>query len=229
MQGVVASLLFGLVAGTCDGAGYLALHRLLTSHITGNLLLLGADWATNQNQGVLGRLIAIPVFILWAWLVRLAAGKLHRHGLPALRAMLLAMVALLALFLLLGMTIGPFPSQDAPNNLIVGMTGVAAMATLNIVARLWPDLAAGTTAMTGNAVKMAMDLAELVIGEHEKESELLYDSGRLGLTVLAFVGGCALAALVYWKAGTWCTALPLVFAVAMTALWPDEQRLQEKR
>jgi uncharacterized membrane protein YoaK (UPF0700 family) len=123
-------------------------------------------------------------------------------------------------------------NQDAPNTLIVGMTGVAAMATLNVVARLWPVLTAGTTAMTGNSVKVMTDLAELVLGERQKEPKLLHDSARLGLTVLAFVVGCALAfvvgcalaALVHWKAGPWCMALPLVFAVAMTALWPQEAR-----
>ncbi len=144
MRSLLASLLFGLTSGTCDGAAYLALHKLFTANITGNLLLLGADWAAHQSHGVLGRLIAIPVFVAWIWLTRLAAGRLRRRGVPALRAMLLGMVALLALFLLLGMTIGPFPGQDAPNTLIVGMTGVAAMATLNVVARLWPVLTAGT-------------------------------------------------------------------------------------
>lgn len=224
MGGLLASLLFGLVAGTCDGAGYLALHRLFTSHITGNLLLLGADWAAHRSDEVLGRLIAIPVFMAWVWLMRLAAGRLRRRGWPALRPLIFAMVVLLLAFTLLGLTDGPFVSQDAPNTLIVGMIGVSAMATLNVVARLWPALAAGTTAMTGNAVKMMIDIAELAMGERREEPSLLYDSGRLGLTLLAFAGGCALAALVYANAGTWCMALPLGFACCMLVLWPVEAR-----
>ncbi|MDT7953860.1 MAG: YoaK family protein [Acetobacteraceae bacterium] len=218
----MASLLFGLVSGTCDGAAYLTLHKMFTSNITGNLLLLGADWATDESQVKLNRLLAIPVFVAGVWLVRLAAGRLRRHGLPALRAMLLGMTVLLAIFFLLGMTLRPFPGQNAPNTLIVGMIGVIAMATLNVVARMWPALTAGTTAMTGNSVKTMVDLAELALGQRPNEPKLLHDSARLGLTVAAFVAGAALAALVHWQVGTWCTGLALIFAVLMVALWPKE-------
>lgn len=222
MSAFSASLLFGLIAGTCDAATYLSLHRIFASHITGNLLLLGADWAVGREGEMLGRLIAIPVFMVWAWLMRVLAGWLRRRGHPALRRLLVIMTALLLVFALLGLTVGPFASQDSANTLLVAMIGVAAMGTLNIVARLWPSLAAGSTAMTGNAVRMLIDLAELALGERHEEPSLLFDSSRLGLSLLAFTGGCALAALVYVAAGTWCLVLPLLFAVCMLILAPEE-------
>ena len=224
MRALLASLLFGLIAGTCDAASFLLLHGLLTANLPGNFVLLGADWAAHRHREVLGRLIALPVFIAWTWAARTAAGELQRRGRPARPALLLAMVALLGIFVVLGVTERPFLHQDEPNTLIVGMIGVTAMAFLNVVARMWPALAAGTTAMTGNTVRLLIDLAELALGQRQEEPKLLQDSGRLALTVLAFSAGCALAALVYMAAGAWCTVLPLGFAAGIAVLSPKDAR-----
>lgn len=222
MQNVVASLLFGLVSGSCDASSYLLLQKLLTANITGDLLLLGVDLGGRYHRQELGRVLAIPVFFTFTWAGRWAAGALQRRGVPPLRLLLLATVGLLAGFMVLALSAGPFVAQDAPNTLIVGMLGVIAMALLNVVARMWPALAASTTAMTGNSVKLLMDLAELTLGAREREPELLRDTGRLGVTVAAFVAGCGLAALVYAAAGPWCTALPLGFAACVALLCPKQ-------
>ncbi|WP_029314578.1 YoaK family protein [Acidiphilium angustum] len=225
-EGTKASILFGLISGSCDGTTYIALHKMLAANIIGDLLLIGLDWAKPHHHGMLGRLLAAPVFVFCVWLARLAAGKMRRHGLPAIRGMMLTVVVLLSVFMVLGLTLRPFPAQDSPNTLIVGMIGVAAMATLNVIARMWPVLTAHTTAMTGNSVRLMLDLAELILKERQKEPKLLHDSGRLGLTVLCFVAGGALAALVYVKAGLWCIVLPFVFAIWLTAQWPKEPERQ---
>jgi uncharacterized membrane protein YoaK (UPF0700 family) len=222
MGSLVASILFGLIAGTCDASGYLALHKLFTAHVTGNLLILGIGWAAHTEGDVLGRVIAVPIFIIWVCFMCLCADWLQRRRLPVLRIMLSVMVALLLAFMLLGVADGPFRSQDAPNNLLAGMTGVMAMATLNVIARMWRVLAAGTTAMTANTLRMVIDLTELMLGRRPDETNLRSDSARLAATVLAFVAACALTALLHALAGTWCMTLPALFAILMLALWREE-------
>lgn len=220
MRSLLASLMFGFVAGTCDGCGLVALHQLFMANITGDLVLLGADWAAHDSHQKLGRLLALPVFIAVVWAARLLAGWLDGRGLAARRSLLLIMLVLLAAFAALGLMGGPFPTQDAPNTLTIGLVGVTAMGFLNVVARLWPALADGSTAMTGNTVKLLADIAELMVGERPNEPKLLHDSGRLALSVATFTAGCALAALVWVEAGMWCTALPLAFGVCMVPLAP---------
>ncbi|HTV91012.1 MAG TPA: YoaK family protein [Stellaceae bacterium] len=218
MQSVLVSLLFGLITGACDASGYLLLQQLLPANITGDLVLLGADWAAHSRHEEFGRILAIPFFLAFVWLGRQMAGELRRRGLPAIRLVLLAGLGLLAAFMTLGLIDGPFSEQNAANTLTVGMIGVAAMALMNVVARLWRVLESGSTAMTGNSVKLLMDLAELSLGLRKQEPDLLYDTLRLAVVVTAFVAGCALAALVYLRAGPWCTALPFGFAVCITVL-----------
>lgn len=223
MRRLLPSILIGLLAGTCDTAGFLALNKLFTTHITGNLVLAGAAWATSgQVKGNLGRLIAIPVFLGAVWLGRLAAESLRRRGLPALRCLLAAMMLLMVAYPVLGLTLGPFATQDTPGVIITGMAGVVAMALLNVALRLWHSVAVNNTALTGTSVQIMTDLAELALGQRRHEPNLRSDSGHLAATVLAFVGGCALSALVYVAARDWCMAVPLVFAAWLTALWPRD-------
>lgn len=66
-----ASILFGLISGSCDGATYMALHKILAANVTGDLLLIGLDWAEPHHHDVLGRLLAVPIFALCIWLARL--------------------------------------------------------------------------------------------------------------------------------------------------------------
>lgn len=219
---LLAALLFGLVSGSCDASSFLGLHQILVANITGDLVLIGADWAARLQREEVGRVLTLPVFVLVVWLGRLLAGWVRNRGLPARRTLILLMVVFLAAFFALAVTQGPFPSQDAPNTLMVALIGVAAMALLNVVARLWPALAQGSTAMTGNTVKLLADIAELMLGEHGKEPGLLHDSGRLAFSVAMFVAGAALAALVYANAGMWCTALPLFFGLCMLPTAPTD-------
>jgi uncharacterized membrane protein YoaK (UPF0700 family) len=223
MRSIVAAVLFGLVSGSCDVCGFLGLHQLFTANITGDLVLIGADWASHRPHDELGRMLAVPVFMALIWLGRLLASRVRQAGLPARKTLLVLTLILLALFMALALTQGPFRSQDAPNTLTVGLIGVMAMGLVNVVARLWPALAQGSTAMTGNTVKLFVDLAELVVGERPHEPHLVHDSIRLALSVTAFVGGCALGALVYVWAGMWCTALPFGFGLCMLPMSPSEE------
>jgi uncharacterized membrane protein YoaK (UPF0700 family) len=54
-------LLLSFPAGYVDTAGFLALHRLFTAHVTGNFVTLGASLALGTS-GAIAKLLALPLF-----------------------------------------------------------------------------------------------------------------------------------------------------------------------
>lgn len=58
------SVLLSFVAGFVDTVGFVALFGLFTVHVTGNFVLIGAAAAESGHASVLGKLLALPVFVL---------------------------------------------------------------------------------------------------------------------------------------------------------------------
>ncbi|EPK0079243.1 DUF1275 family protein [Klebsiella aerogenes] len=56
--------------GAIDTISFITLFGLFTAHVTGNLVVAGAALATN-SEGILSKLLAIPVFMLAVALVTL--------------------------------------------------------------------------------------------------------------------------------------------------------------
>src|SRR6266403_5267981 len=88
-------------AGAVDVIGFLALGGLFTAHITGNLVIVAAHYATGGFSQI-GPLLSVPVFMVVMGLVTLASSAIARAGSYPLRPLLLLQTALLAGFLLLG-------------------------------------------------------------------------------------------------------------------------------
>lgn len=198
------------IAGATDTAGFLGLSGLFTAHVTGNFVLIGAALAHGSAAGILGKLLALPVFVAVVALARFGAEALERRGLPVLRNLLLAKTCFLAMFLLLGAGFGPFPDADAPVALLAGMAGVTAMAIQNAIGRLRMASAPPTTVMTGNVTQLVMDAIELRRGTAPPEAR--WRAGRMLRSILAFTLGCAASAGLYAMAGLLCLALPLAVA-----------------
>ena len=80
------------------------------------------------SHGILGKLIALPEFILVVALARLVGTALRRVGAPVLPILLSTKVVLLAAFFALAVIFGPFANPDSPAALLTGFAGIAAMA-----------------------------------------------------------------------------------------------------
>ncbi len=199
------------IAGATDTAGFLGLSGLFTAHVTGNFVLIGAALAHGSTSGLVGKLLSLPVFILVVAATRIAAEALDRHGLPALRSLLLAKCAFLGAFLLLGVGLGPFHDADAPAALLAGMAGVTAMAIQNAIGRLRMASAPPTTVMTGNVTQLVVDAIEIRRGT--ASPEVRRRAGHMLRAVLAFTLGCAASAGLYAAAGLYCLVLPLGVAL----------------
>jgi uncharacterized membrane protein YoaK (UPF0700 family) len=210
-QAQIAALL-SFNGGFIDTTGFLGLHGLFAAHVTGNFVTLGAALVLGTH-GIIGKLVALPEFILVAMLARLAGTALRARQAPVLRVLLAAKLALLIAFFLLAVAYGPFPDPDSPAALITGFTAIAAMALQNTLQRVHLAHLPTTTIMTGNSTQFAIDAVDLLFGPREARTpEMRKRLIRLAAGMFIFAAGCAAAALLYWLFGFWLLALPVLVA-----------------
>jgi len=213
-------VLLSVNGGYVDAAGYLALHGLFTTHVTGNFVTLGATLVSGTS-GALAKVLALPLFCLVALAIRLLGVTLTAKGLPALRTILAVKVVLLSVGAALAITFGPFDSGDGWAALSTGMVLVAAMAIQNAIHRIHMGALPPTTIMTGNTIQIMIDLADLLRGAPEAAREAIRTRlSRMSISVAGFAAGCAAAALIFAKQGIWCFVLPPV--IAACTLWLGE-------
>jgi uncharacterized membrane protein YoaK (UPF0700 family) len=219
-------ILLSVNGGYVDAAGYLALHGLFTTHVTGNFVTLGAAWVLGTS-GAVAKLLALPLFCIVVLGVRLLSGVLTAKRLPALRTLLGLKVVLLTAGAVLAIFYGPFDNGDGWAALMTGMALVAAMAIQNALHRIHMGALPPTTIMTGNTIQIMFDLADLVRGvSAELRAAIRLRLPRMSASVGAFAAGCAAAALIYAKQGVWCFAIPPLLAAG--SLWMGESAPQTR-
>jgi uncharacterized membrane protein YoaK (UPF0700 family) len=201
--------------GYVDAAGFFALHGLFSTHVTGNFVTLGAALALG-TKGALAKLLALPLFCVVVLISRIASRSLTPRF-ASLRGALLIKVLLLIAGAVLALKLGPFEHGDDFAELLTGMTLVAAMAVQNAVHRIYLGHTPPNTIMTGNTTQVMIDLADLIDGKSPEARVAIRDRAiRVGKSIATFAVGCALASLLYAKAGMWCFLLPpLIGAYAL--------------
>jgi uncharacterized membrane protein YoaK (UPF0700 family) len=97
---------------------------------------------------------------------------------------------------------------------LVGMLGVAAMATQNALVKLALPGAPSTAVMTTNTTQMIVDLATLArgLGEPDDLSGARRRASVTGSCVVGFVAGCAAGAVLEVHFGLWALVLPVALA-----------------
>ena len=211
--------LLSLNGGFVDSIGFLGLQGLFTAHVTGNFVTLAATLVSGTH-GVIAKILALPEFVFVVIAARLLGAALRARGLPALRLLLVAKVALLLAFFVLAVALGPFPDSDAPGALLTGFAGIAGMAVQNAVQRVHYGSLPPTTLMTGNTTQAALDAVDLLQGD----GDLTTTRVRFGRTVRSiawFAGGCAVAAVLYYWIGFWCLAVPVLVGAATAIIGND--------
>jgi uncharacterized membrane protein YoaK (UPF0700 family) len=200
--------------GFVDTAGFLGLAGLFTAHVTGNFVTLGAALVLGSH-GIIGKILALPEFILVIALARLAGAALRRRNAPVLRILLSAEVALLLAFFVLAVAFGPFPNADTPAALLTGFAGIAAMALQNAVQRVHLSSLPPTTLMTGSTTQATIDAVDLISGTDPGQAAAIRTRfGRLSLSILYFAAGCATSAALYWLIGFWCLGAVVLVGTA---------------
>jgi uncharacterized membrane protein YoaK (UPF0700 family) len=219
---VVIAALLSFNGGFVDTAGFLGLQGLFTAHVTGNFVTLGAA-LVQGSHGIIGKMLALPEFIVVVALARLAGMALRARKLPVLRTLLVAKVVLLICFFALAVGCGPFPDANTPAALLTGFSGIAAMAVQNAVQRVHLSALPPTTLMTGSTTQATLDAVDLLTGvERAQRPAILARFYRLSLAILYFATGCATAALLYAWVGFWCLAVAVTVGIAAAAMRIEE-------
>lgn len=219
---LVLPALLSLNAGYVDTAGFLALHGLFTTHVTGNFVTLGAALAFGTS-GVLAKLLALPVFCAVVLAARLSGAGFERLGWPALRILMTLQVVWLAAAAAIAIRLGPFPDGDTTPALLAGGALVAAMAIQNAAHRTYLTSLPATTVMTLTTTQVMVDLADLIRGVGaEARAAAKTRLGPMTLGVACFALGCGASAFAYTYLREWCFAAPPVLALG--ALLADAVR-----
>ncbi len=205
---LLASL--AIAAGWVDAAVFCEIG-LFTAHVTGNIVLAIVAFG-HPDGNLMMKALAVPVFVLVAWL----AALLDRP-----RLLFLIEAALLMLCAELGTA-----AAAQPHGLLVilfGMAGVAAMAVQNAANRLLPGLPS-TAVMTSNTVQAMIDLATL----HRPPSLDVRDQARkrLGKTLPAmffFAAGCAGGGASLLFGGPKTIVLPALALIAIAFFTPSSR------
>ncbi|MCM2294626.1 DUF1275 domain-containing protein [Allorhizobium sp. BGMRC 0089] len=213
--------LLSLNAGYVDTAGFLALHGLFTAHVTGNFVTIGAALAFGSS-GVIAKLLALPVFCLTIFVVRLISMTLFSKSETSLHTLLWLKLILLIAAGAEALTLGPFATSDTLPAIITGMTFVVAMAIQNAVQRMHLTKSPPTTLMTGSTTQIMIDLADrLRLKGTRPDDEMMSRMMGMLANVGGFAIGCAMAALLYTKTGMSCFIVPPLAAALALVLRKD--------
>ena len=208
-----------ITAGYVDTAGFLALHGLFTSHVTGNFVTLGASLVQGASDTT-AKVLALPLFCAVIFATRLLRFQLERSGLPILGIWLTLQFLLMVLAAALAVHYGPFPDADTIPAISVGLVLVVAMAIQNAFHRIHLSNFPPTTIMTGTTTQAMLDLADLVHGvAPEAKAVVKARVTNLLNGIVAFAFGCAAAALAYAHVKQWAFVAPPIFAALTIGLY----------
>jgi uncharacterized membrane protein YoaK (UPF0700 family) len=206
-------LLLSVAAGSADALCFLALGRVFTSNMTGNVVLFGIAIGQGHLADAARSIFVLMIYILGAALGAWISRRLADEDWPALARRLIGLEKILLLLFALGWTFLPRGNEPWQSTLVALL---ALSMALQSVA--WTRLRApgvGTTAITGTIMAFATELATLALpgtGEN-KASRAGFHAGVLTLYCL----GAALSALLIlelpWLAG-W---VPIGAAICV---WP---------
>jgi uncharacterized membrane protein YoaK (UPF0700 family) len=212
---LLPALLLSFVGGYVDTFSFVMLSGLFTAHVTGNFVLIGAALAGHGHAGVLGKLLALPVFVgavaATRWYQHRRAGGQGDSG----GALVLIQLVGLGLFMACGHLAGAARDADSAATILTGLVGVAAMAVQNAAARSAFVRLSPSTVMTGNVTQVTMDLVDLLHGDMARE-DAAARMGRLWPPIAAFAVGTVAAGVSCDTLGFDALLLP---GLALSMLW----------
>ncbi len=212
------------VAGFADATSFIALDHLFVAHVTGNIIVIGAEaWTDAAN--IVAKVAAIPVFILAAAVTMLSVRWARQRGHHVLHAALYVEAALLFAFLVGCLLSQPVSDPLDWNDIVAGMLGVAAMGTQAALMRLALPAIAPTNFMTGTTVQLTLDVIEAsgkgLQGEDPETRQAVRGRIREASRRLAgFVVGALVAGVLHYAIDIWSLLLPVGLVLAAAVLHP---------
>ncbi|VVD83974.1 YoaK family protein [Pandoraea anhela] len=214
-QPTAIGMTLAFVAGYIDVVGFIALFGLFTAHVTGNFVMIGVQLVASTHVGVLAKLLALPVFVIFVAMVKLIVQSFANTERRPLRLLLVLQTLLLLGFMFVGIAAQPIVSADAPLAIASGMLGVAALAIQNAIGRLVLSDLAPTTIMTGNTTQIVIDMVELASGKCGDGNAAKARLRKMLPALAAFAVGAIFGGFAYHGAGFWCVLLPVALLAAL--------------
>ncbi len=224
----IATAVLSWVAGYVDTAGFLRLNGLFTAHVTGNLVVAGAELAGDEVKAVWVRLAVIPVFIAAVVLTSVIARTRHS---PLSNLLWFEAITLL-IFTGVGVAVVPLGSQsvEALSMFIAGSAGVFAMGVRNALMRESLSSLAPTTVMTGNLTQFTIASVRLLLlhdydrPPHSEATrhDVRQQIEKFGSALIGFITGAVFGAFFMRLIGFWSILLPAI-ASALLALYIRQQ------
>ena len=220
--------LLSFTAGFIDSFTVLALFGLFVAQVTGSFVLTAAA-AVRYEEGVLTKLLAIPIFFFAGMMTTFIAVTLERRGRAPLPWILGLECAILSAFLLVVLMGAPLSDPGAFSVAAASLLGLFAMGTQSATVRLLMRNVASTNVMTTNTTQIAIDATELLLAWQDRRRApgdaglaAAYDAvyGRLGALfpiMLGFLAGTAVGTLAYVTTGVWGLLLPLAIMYGIFA------------
>jgi uncharacterized membrane protein YoaK (UPF0700 family) len=226
--------LLSFAAGYVDACTFLALFGLYVAQVTGSFVVFGAGLVAPE-RGFVIKVLGIPVFFAAGVFTTILAQVLRRRGRSALTWALALECALLAGFLVLGLTVSFGHDPNAPIAVFAAVLGLAAMGVQSAAVRLLLPGTASTNVMTTNTTLFAVDTGELLLGWHGRRrgdaaAAAQYDAARERLAVLIPLGlgfffGTFAGALAFVWIGLWCLVLVLADLVGLI-IWAARREVR---
>ena len=208
-DGLAPALLLSFVGGYVDTFSFVTLFGLFTAHVTGNFVLIGAALAGQGHASVLGKLLALPVFVLGV-----AATHAWQRSRDSAVALVVTQGIGLVAFMAAGLVLGPFADPGVPAAIGVGLVGVAAMAVQNAAARSTFATLSPSTVMTGNVTQVTMDLVDLLRYDPRADATRARVA-RFWPPIVAFAVGAIAAGGLAGRLGFWALMLPILALLAL--------------
>ncbi len=215
LAGKTETAAFAFVAGDVDVIGFMALAGLFTAHVTGNLIMIGIESAGNA-EGLLLKVLALPVFVVAVASVRLAEKGLIRHGRNPIVPLIGVESLFLALFTAVGLAMQATGAGALSHlGMAAGLLAVTAMAVQNALSRTSLAELGPTTIMTGNTTQVVIDVVDLFSATPDARPAIRARLAKMAPSVLSFSIGAILGATLFTRAGYLAVILPIAVLVSI--------------
>jgi uncharacterized membrane protein YoaK (UPF0700 family) len=226
------SFTLSFIAGLVDVTSFVLLNGLFAAHVTGNLVVLGADLALHRPVRQ-STALAVVVFIAVTAALAAAVDTSGREHYRWTQTFLWWQFACLAATAVVAPVLGPKASHHTSIEVLIALLAVAAMACQNALLHLTFKRAPSTAVMTGNIVASTIALVGLALNGRRrtvpneptpswKADRALDRTDWLALwpLLLGFIVGCVSGAfasrVVSWWAWTGPALVSGILAVAVT-------------
>ncbi|MET0499407.1 MAG: YoaK family protein [Steroidobacteraceae bacterium] len=217
-------LLLSMVAGMVDLIGFLTLGHVFTAHVTGNLVILAADLARDEDPRV-AQIMIVPVFMFAVGASCIIAKTATHRCTSPLRTLL--WIQLLLLVCVMAFSIATNPSAH-PQGAMAGIAALIAVCAMGCQFALVRTTLPGVPSTASMTVNLADAVLLLLNALWADESLTASARNRLKQSVRVlggFFAGCVIAGLAvkFLDDGAW--ALPVGLAAIALIVHDEDVRL----